>query len=129
MLLTDYVVGSDVLLRLHRSTAPSLFKAGGTTEIISFFFLSPRVSAVTIRLKPSHSSLEPHEDKLQPEPGQREHEDHVGKGKAKPRGEVDHVPVLWEEPWEDTGHLVNKVHSVCGHGAEQTMELTGSSAP
>lgn len=129
MLLTDYVISSDVLLRLHRSTAPRLFKAGGATEIISIFFLLPRVSVATIRLKPSRNSLEPHEDKLEPEPGQCEHEDHVGEGEAKPRGEVDHVPVLWEEPLEDTGRLVNKLDGVCGRGAEQTTELTGSSGP
>lgn len=129
VLLTDYVVGSDVLLRLHRSTAPRLFKAAGATEISSIFLLLPRVSVATIRLKPSRNSLEPHEDKLEPEPGQREHEDHVGEGEAKPRGKVDHVSVLWEEPSGDTGRLVNKLDRVCGRGAEQTMELTGSSGP
>lgn len=33
MLLTDYIIGSNVLLRLHCSTAPRLFKARGTKGI------------------------------------------------------------------------------------------------
>lgn len=33
VLFTDYVVGRDVLLCLHRSTAPRLFKAKGTAGI------------------------------------------------------------------------------------------------
>lgn len=50
-----------------------------------------------IRLKPSQSLLESHEDKLQPEPGQCEHEDHVGEGEAKPGGKVDHISIFWKE--------------------------------
>lgn len=76
-----------------------------------------------------HNSLEPHEDKLQPEPGHREHEDHVREGEAKPRGEVDHVPVLWEEPSDNMRCLVSELDRVCGGGSEQVTELTDSSAP
>lgn len=38
MLFTDDIVRSNVLLRLDRSTAPRLFKTGGATEIVFFFF-------------------------------------------------------------------------------------------
>lgn len=87
------------------------------------------MSVTTIKLKTLCNSLEPHEDKLQPEPGQREHEDHVGEGEAKPRGEVDHIAVLWKEPLDNMERLMSELDRVCEGGAEQMTELTGSSAP
>lgn len=56
-----------------------------------------QVSVTVIKLYPSPNSLESHEDKLQPKPGQCEHEDHVREGKAEPGGKVNHISVLRKE--------------------------------
>lgn len=41
--------------------------------------------------------LEAEEHKLQPEPGDGQHQQHAGKRKSKPAGKVDHVPVPRKE--------------------------------
>ncbi len=60
-----------------------------------------QVSVTVIRLNPSPNSLESQEDKLQPKPGQSEHEDHVREGKAEPAGKVKHISVLRKESREN----------------------------
>lgn len=42
--------------------------------------------------------LEAQENNLKPEPGQYQHQHHVGESKAEPAGEVDHTTVVGEEP-------------------------------
>ena len=42
--------------------------------------------------------LESQEHKMKPEPGQNEHEHHVGEGKAEPAGKVNHTTIAREEP-------------------------------
>lgn len=42
--------------------------------------------------------LESQEYKMKPEPGQYEHEHHVGEGKAEPAGKVNHTTIVREEP-------------------------------
>lgn len=37
-----------------------------------------------LRVEESLNSLESHENKLQPKPGQRQHDDHVWEGEAEP---------------------------------------------
>lgn len=41
--------------------------------------------------------LESHEGKLEPEPSQYQHQDHVGESKPKPRGKIQDVVVIREQ--------------------------------
>lgn len=63
--------------------------------------LSTEVAVSVTWLQPSANSLETHEDKLQPKPGQGEHEDHVGEGEAEPGGKVNHIAILRKKPQEN----------------------------
>lgn len=47
---------------------------------------------------------------LQPQPGQNQHQEHVGKRKAKPAGEVDHIRVGFEEARKMTTWLKGNRH-------------------
>lgn len=44
--------------------------------------------------------LEAQKHELKPEPGDHQHQQHVGKSKTEPAGKVDHVSVSREEPSE-----------------------------
>lgn len=102
---------------------PQVFlKLEGPQRSLFFLYFLSQVFGATIRSKPWCNSLEPHEDKLQPEPGQREHEDHIGEGKTKPRGKVDHIPVLWKEPSNDRRHRMNELDGVCAIGCRADDE-------
>lgn len=72
-----------------------------TPDAAKCFLMLSQVSVTMIRLLLSLNSLEPHEDKLQPKPGQCEHEDHVGEGKAEPGGKVNHISILRKESKEN----------------------------
>lgn len=50
-----------------------------------------------LRVEKSLNSLESHENKLQPKPGQRQHDDHVWEGEAEPGSKVDDISVLRKE--------------------------------
>lgn len=55
------------------------------------------------------NSLKAQKHELQPEPGQRQHEDHVGEGEAEPAGKVDHATVVWEESVYSREEIRNKL--------------------
>lgn len=38
---------------------------------------------------------------MEPEPGQHQHEHHVGEGKAEPAGKVNNATIIREEPKEE----------------------------
>lgn len=44
------------------------------------------------------SLLEAQEQNLKPEPGQYEHEHHVGESEAEPAGKVNHTTIFRKEP-------------------------------
>lgn len=62
-----------------------------------------------VRLSSGSSSnlLESHKHALEPQPGEQQHDHHVGEGKSKPRGEVQGVSAVRKQPGErNTGpHL------------------------
>lgn len=49
----------------------------------------------------SLDSLESHENKLQPKPGQRQHDDHVWEGETEPGSKVDDISVLRKKSREN----------------------------
>lgn len=106
VLLTDYIVSSNILLCLHGPTAPCLLQARGIIRgggVVSFKILMQQrflmLAQVSTGLQPN--SLESHVDKLQPKPGQCEHENHVRESKAEPGGKVYHVIVFRKDSKEN----------------------------
>lgn len=89
-----------------------------------------QVSVTMIR---ALNSLESHENKLQPEPGQREHDDHVWEGKAKPGGKVDHVSILRKQSEQyskrEWNMLLDKIVNIGVLLWNEKKTLTGSSGP
>lgn len=61
-----------------------------------------------IRVKESLNSLESHENKLQPKPGQSQHDDHVWEGKAEPGSKVDDISVLRKKSEKNSESLIGQ---------------------
>lgn len=62
----------------------------------------------------SCSSLETEEHELKPEPGQHQHEHHVGERKAEPAGKVNNATIFREEPEEEIGEVETGGVEGCG---------------
>lgn len=85
-------------------------------------------TAAVIRVQSSLDSLESHENKLQPKPGQRQHDDHVWEGETEPGSKVDDISILRKKSRESSESSIGRdkqaVTVEMGGGA-----LTGSSVP
>lgn len=92
----------------------------------SHYFYNVNASIITIKYQNNSSPwnlLKAQKHKLQPQPGQDEHEQHVREWKAKPARKVDNASIMWEESVDDKKETLEPKHLV-----ELTCEISKSTS-